>query len=155
LGGITQTVYQARVRLMPVGVSTNSNEQGVAVATSNNWTESGITWSNQPGRGERFATWIPATNIAVTFDVTPQVLDALANDKQLSLQLFGVRNVGAAGNVDYASREYSDSNSRPQLIVNTITQTITHPPGTVIWNGPGLGANNWSTPGNWLSGQVP
>jgi hypothetical protein len=54
------------------------------------------------------------------FDVTPQVLEALANDKQLSVQLFSVRNVGAAGNVDYASREYSDPGSRPQLILSLL-----------------------------------
>jgi hypothetical protein len=155
LTGVTQTVYQARVRLTPVGVSTNGNEQGVAISSSNNWTESGITWSNQPGRGERFATWIPATNVPLTFDVTPQVLDAMANDKQLSIQLFGIRNVGAAGNVDYASREYADTNSRPQLILTTVTQAISHPPGAMIWNGPGAGANNWSAPGNWLGGAAP
>lgn len=26
---------------------------------------------------------------------------------------------------------------------------------TATWNGPGAGANNWSTPGNWLAGTVP
>jgi autotransporter-associated beta strand protein len=117
---ITQTVYQARVRLTPVSVGTNGIEQGVAVATSNNWNELTITWNNQPGRGERFANWIPAENVPLSFDVTSQVLDALANDKQLSLQLFSVRNAGSAGNVDYASREYVDPSSRPQLILTLL-----------------------------------
>jgi hypothetical protein len=117
LTGITQTVYQARVSLTPVNVGTNGIEQGVAVATSSNWGETSITWNNQPGRGERFANWIPGANAQVSFDVTPQVLDALASDRQLSLQLFSGRNVGAAGLVDYASREYADPASRPQLVL--------------------------------------
>jgi hypothetical protein len=120
LTGLTQTVYQARLSLTPVGVGTNAIEHGVAVATSNGWSETAITWNNQPGGGERFANWIAATNAPVSINVTPQVLDALANDKQLSLQLFSVRNVGAAGSVDYASREYSDPGSRPQLILSLL-----------------------------------
>jgi autotransporter-associated beta strand protein len=128
LSSITQKVFQARIRLTPVSVGTNGIEQGVAVATSNNWNESTITWNNQPGRGERFANWIPAANVPLSFDVTPQVLDALANDKLLSLQLFSVRNVGAAGNVDYASRESSDPASRPQLLLSLLGSppTISH-----------------------------
>jgi autotransporter-associated beta strand protein len=120
LSSITQKVFHARVRLTPVSVGTNGIEQGVAVATTNNWNETTITWNNQPGRGERFANWIPTANVPLSFDVTPQVLDALANDKQLSLQLFSVRNVGAAGNVDYASRESSDPASRPQLLLSLL-----------------------------------
>jgi autotransporter-associated beta strand protein len=248
---ITQNLFQARVRLTPVSVGTNGIEQGVSVATSNNWNESTITWNNQPSHGERFANWIPAANVPLSFDVTPQVLDALANDKQLSLQLFSVRNVGAAGNVDYASRESADSSSRPQLLLSLLgsrptisdisdrtvpvngstgpipftigdadspadnlvvsghssdqtivpdanivfggsdsnrTVTLTpapnqsglavitisvtdpsditasddfrltvasHPPSTIIWNGPGAGLNNWSSAGNWSPAEVP
>jgi len=151
LSAITQTVSQARVKLTPVSVGTNGIEQGVAVSSSNNWIESGITWNNQPGRGERFATWIPATNVPLTFDVTPQVLDALANDKQLSIQLFSIRNVGSAGLVDYASHENSDVNSRPQLILSTASRA----PATIIWNGPGAGSNNWSVAGNWNPAETP
>jgi autotransporter-associated beta strand protein len=248
---ITQKVFQARVRLTPASVGTNGIEQGVSVATTNNWNESTITWNNQPGRGERFANWIPAANTPLSFDVTPQVLDALANDKQLSLQLFSVRNVGAAGNVDYASRESSDPATRPQLLLSllgspptisditdrnvpvngstgpipftigdadspagnlvlsgrssdqsivpdanivfggsdsnrtvtvspapnqsglaVITISVTdpsdltvsdnftltvssHPPSTIVWNGPGAGLNTWSTAGNWSTAEAP
>jgi len=120
LSGVTQTVVQARVRLVPVNVGTNGIEQGVKVATSNAWVETGITFANQPGAGERFATWIPGTNGAVSFDVTPQVLEALNNDRQLSLQLYSVRNVGTAGSVDYASREAADPNMRPQLLLTVL-----------------------------------
>ena len=154
LTDITQTVYQARVVLTPVNVGTNGIEQGVAVATSNNWAETTITWNNQPGRGERFANWIPATNAQVSFDVTPQVLDALANDRQLSVQLFSVRNVGAAGIVDYASREAPDPASRPQLVLSLLGAPPVIP-GVFIWNGPGAGTNKWSTSGYWSPAGPP
>src|SRR5207247_773286 len=77
---------------------------------------SAITWNNQPGRGERFATWIPGTNSQVSFDVTPQVLDALMGDKQLSLALFSI----TSNSVDYASREYATVSSRPQLVISQL-----------------------------------
>jgi autotransporter-associated beta strand protein len=119
LSGVTQSIVQARVSLTPVSVGTNGIEQGARVASSNAWSEAGITFNNQPGAGERFATWIPGTN-AVTFDVTSQVLDALNNDKQLSLEVYSVRNVGSAGTVDYASREAAVSSARPQLLLVTL-----------------------------------
>ena len=104
---------QARVVLTPMNVPTNGIEQGVAIANSNNWTEAGITWNNQPGGGERFATWIPGTSAPVSFDVTPQVMAALAADKQLSVQLFSI----GTNSVDYASRENSNPTNTPQLVL--------------------------------------
>jgi len=117
LGGVSGTVDQAKVRLTPVSVGTNAIEQGVALAANNAWSESTVTWNNQPGAGKRFATWIPATNAPVEFIVTPQVLDALTGDKQLSLQLYSIRDVGGAGGVDFASREDPNPANRPQLIL--------------------------------------
>jgi hypothetical protein len=242
LSGVTQNIMQARVVLTPVNVGSNGIEQGVKIGTNNTWTESTVTFNNQPGANERFATWIPSTNGTVSFDVTSQVLEALNNDKQLSLQLYSVR---LSGSVDYASREAADPTTRPQLLLTTLgaaptisnipdqtvpvngilgpiaftvgdadspagsftvsgvsadptlvpnanivfggsasnrTVTITpaanksgattititvsdstglsssdsfnltvssHAPGTFIWNGPGAGANNWSTGANW------
>jgi hypothetical protein len=251
LSGVTQKVTQARIILTPVSVGADAIEQGVAVAANDSWTEAGITWNNQPGGGERFANWIPGAAAPVSFDVTPQVLDALSGSRQLSLQLFSVRNVGGAGIVDYASREYSDPDSRPRLVLSingspptisvltnrtiavnattgpmaltvgstttaadaltlsgdssnaalvptanivfggsgsnrtatvtpvtnqsgaaiiTITVTDTnglsantsflltvssHPPTALVWNGPGAGANNWSSSGNWSPAETP
>jgi hypothetical protein len=55
--------------------------------------------------------------------VTPQVVDALAGDMQLSLELFSLRLAGGAGLVSYASREYPDPASHPQLLL-----TVPAPP---------------------------
>jgi len=245
LSGVSGNILQARVILTPINVGANGIEQGVAVANSNNWTESGVTWNNQPGGGERFATWLPSTNGQISFDVTPQVLDALQNDRQLSLQLFSI----GTNSVDYASRENANTNSRPQLVfslaslpptisgiadqnilpntstgpisftvggispgnltvtgdssdpnlvpdanivfggsgtnltvtvtplanqtgITVITLTATdsggiavsasftlnisgHAATRIVWNGPGAGANNWSTTNNWLPTEAP
>jgi hypothetical protein len=117
LSSVTGTVYHARVRLMPLNVGTNGLEQGVTLASSNEWSESSVNWNNEPGGGKRFATWIPGANAPVEFVVTPQVLDAFADDKQLSLELFSLRAAGGPGFVDYGARENPDFNSRPQLIL--------------------------------------
>jgi hypothetical protein len=123
LSSISAPVLQARVRLVPVSVGTNGLEHGITLANSNSWNENSITWSNQPGGGKRFATWMPTAGLPVEFSVTPQVVDALAGDKQLSLELFSLRPAGGAGLVSYAAREYSDPASRPQLLF-----TIPAPP---------------------------
>lgn len=117
LSAITGTVYSARLRLTPVSVGTDGIEQCVAVTTNAAWSETGVTWNNQPFAGKRFASWIPSTNGPVEVVVTPQVQAALAGDKRLSLQLFSVRNFGASGIVDYAAREHLDATLRPQLLL--------------------------------------
>lgn len=118
LNGVTGKILQARVRLVPVNVASGGTEQGVTFATTNVWDESSVTWSNQPGGGKRFATWIPAQNVPVEFVVPPQMMDTVAaQSNQLCLQLYSLHNVGVLGSVNYASREYPDPTLRPQLFL--------------------------------------
>jgi hypothetical protein len=98
-------------------IGSNDIEHGVGVVTNNSWSETGLTWNNQPIAGRRFATWIPTAGSPVEFVVTSQVLDALARDKKFSVQLHSIHNSGGAGNIEYASREQVDVNSRPQLLL--------------------------------------
>ena len=112
---VTGTVYQARIRVTPVNVGTDGIEHGMGLATNDSWSEAAVTWNNQPFAGKRFATWIPGTNGPVEVVVTPQVQEALAGDRQLSVQLYAIRNSGANGLVDYASREHPNVDWRPQL----------------------------------------
>ena len=115
LSGIVGNVFQARVVLTPLSLGAGGIEQAVNVANSNSWTEAAVTWKNQPGGGERFASWLPGTNGTIAFDVTPQALDALQGDKQLSLQLFSI----GSNSVTYASRENANASARPQLVLLT------------------------------------
>jgi hypothetical protein len=129
LSSVTGTIYQAKIRLTPVSVGADNIETGVTVSTNDTWSEAGITWNNQPNVGKRFVTCIPGTNAPVEFIVTPQVLDALNGDKLLSVQLYSLRNVGALGTVDFASREAVDASTRPQLVLLTTASPPATPPG--------------------------
>ena len=120
LAGWSNNFVQARIRLTPVSVGTNGIENGIALVTNSAWSESTITWSNQPAGSKRFATWIPAANVPVEFVVTPQVQAALAGDGQLSLELFSLSNVGGPGTVSYASRENCNAAQRPQLLLVSV-----------------------------------
>jgi hypothetical protein len=117
LAGYAGNFVQARVRLTPTSVGTNGLENAITLTTSNQWDEASLTWSNQPTGGKRFATWIPAANVPVEFDVTPQVQAALAGDGLLSFELFSLSYVGGPGLVSYASRENATVSRRPQLLL--------------------------------------
>jgi uncharacterized membrane protein len=127
LGGITGTILQARVQLVPINVASTNIEQGVTFADTNTWDESSITWSNQPGGGRRFATWIPQPNVPVQFVIPPQLMNAITEQSnQLNLELYSIHNVGVLGSVDYASSEYPNPALRPQLflVISNTAPTI-------------------------------
>lgn len=117
LSGVTNQILHARVRLTPTGVGTNALQNGVTLATTNAWNETSLTWSNQPGGGKRFATWIPTADEPLEFVVTPQVQAAASGDRLLALQVFSLSSVGGPGLVNYASREDASPARRPQLIL--------------------------------------
>jgi len=148
LAGFTNAVLHARVRLTPVSVGTNGLEHGITLAVSHEWNELTLNWTNQPGGGKRFATWIPGANVPVEFVVTPQVRAALAGDGQLSLQLVSFSNVGAPGLVSYASREDADPARRPQLLLVTTNAPPASPPRFTnwVWSGDGHFALSGSGP---------
>ena len=163
LVGLPTNFVQARIRFTPVSVGTNGIENGLTLVTNSAWNENTITWSNQPGGGKRFATWIPTTNAPVEIVATSQVQAALANDGQLSLELFSLSNVGGSGTVSYASREASNAAQQPQLLLVSVAPpqftNVTFNAGgslTVAGTGPNgagyriLAATNLAQPvGNW------
>ncbi len=135
LTGVTNQILHARVRLTPTGVGTNNLQHGITLATTNVWNESSLTWSNQPGGGKRFATWIPAAGQPVEFVVTPQAQDAFNGDRQLALKLFSLSSVGGPGFANYASREDVAAAQRPQLILTLAgSQANTAPTVSSITN---------------------
>jgi PKD repeat protein len=145
LTGRATNILQARIRLMPTSVSTNGYEHGIALVTNSNWSESTVNWTNQPGGGKRFATWIPAANVPVEFVVTPQVQAALNDDGKLSLELFSVTNAGS-GMVSYAAREYASFASyRPQLLLIYSGIAPNHSAPSVSLTSPADGAS-FATP---------
>jgi hypothetical protein len=118
LSGVTGAILQARVHLVPVNVASSGIENGVTFANTNTWSESSVTWSNQPGGDHRFATWIPQPNTPIEFIIPPQMMDTVAaQSNQLNLQIYSIHNVGVLGSADYASSEYPDPALRPQLLL--------------------------------------
>ncbi len=118
LSSVSGKILQARVHLVPVNVAGPGIEQGATFATTNVWDEAIINWTNQPGGGKRFASWMPSQNVPVEFVIPPQMMDTVvAQGNQLCLQLCSLHNVGVLGSVNYASREYPDPSLRPQLFL--------------------------------------
>jgi autotransporter-associated beta strand protein len=147
LGGVGGEVLHARVRLTPVSVGTNGLENGVTLAANDAWQEATVTWNNQPGGGKRFATWIPAAGQPVEFAVTPQVQTALNGNRQLSLQVFSLKNVGGPGLATYASCEHPDPAFRPQLIL-----VVSNAPASGTWLADASG--DWNNRSNWTGGVI-
>lgn len=117
LTGVTNPILHARVRITPTGVGTNALQNALALANTNNWSETSLTWSNQPGGGKRFASWLAGANDPVEVVVTPQAQGAAAGDRQLAFQLASLSSVGGPGLVNYAAREDATPSRRPQLIL--------------------------------------
>lgn len=147
LGGVGGEVLHARVRLTPVSVGTNGLENGVTLAAHDAWQEDTVTWNNQPVGGKRFATWIPAAGQPVEFAVTPQVQAALNGSRQLSLQIFSLKNMGGPGLASYASREHPDPALRPQLLL-----VVSNAPASGAWLADASG--DWHNRSNWNGGVI-
>ena len=163
LAGYSAGLKQARVRLMPVSVGANGLENGITLVTSNGWSESAMNWTNQPGGGKRFATWIPSANVPVEVVVTLQVQAALAADGQLSFEMFSLTTNNPSGLASYASRVNADSAARPQLLLiysNTVpvfagltNATIPYGTSNVFLTGT-LSGTNGGTPVYPASGEI-
>lgn len=115
LGRVTGKVREARVRLMPVNAG-QSVEHAAATVGNSSWNESRITWQNRPSSSGPFARWTVQKGQPVEIDVTQQVQQALAEDRQVSLRIFATQDVGETGWVLYGARE-GPPQHRPQLIL--------------------------------------
>ncbi|WP_197080918.1 endo-alpha-N-acetylgalactosaminidase family protein [Gordoniibacillus kamchatkensis] len=116
LSGVTSAVYAAKVKLNLVDVGETAPNQVVELVTDNTWTENTITWNNKPASSGIVLATFPPTLGAHEFDVTSQVQQALAADKQLSLKIRGaVRKVGGAAYAIYGAFENTQASNRPVL----------------------------------------
>ncbi|MBP1965362.1 polysaccharide lyase family 8 super-sandwich domain-containing protein [Paenibacillus aceris] len=112
----------AKVRLVPTNIGQSGISQQANTAADDTWSETGMTWSNQPGLGALLANWTaPTVGTPVEFDVTSAVYDALATDKTFSIRIMSPTNQGKEGNVEYASKENATANYRPVLIIEQQT----------------------------------
>jgi hypothetical protein len=110
ISGASGTIESAKLRLFSVD-PTNDGPQ--LFATSNTWTESSITWNNQPGpigtaSDDKAAI---GTNVFVEYDVTPLVAPG---NGTYSFALIPQSTDG----FDMASRQATTAANRPQLVLS-------------------------------------
>lgn len=112
LSGITSSPVAASLRLSPISVSIAGIHAVAAVAT-NSWTESSVTWNNQPNpNSPATAFWLPALGIRTSCDVLPAVLTRTGDTVDLAVSTFAPTTDGY---VAYASRENAVATNRPSL----------------------------------------
>jgi hypothetical protein len=105
--GLSGTVTKATLRVY--ANSSSSAGHSVFTVADNTWTESGTTFSNQPGLGTQLGSWAPVAAATWTqVDVTPYI----TGNGTYSLAL----TTAGTTAISYASREASN---RPELVIET------------------------------------
>jgi unsaturated chondroitin disaccharide hydrolase len=89
LSSITGTsISQAALKLYVTSLVDGTAPIAVFAVPSNSWTETGITWNNQPAFGSLLVSTSLPTTGWTSFDVTSFVNSQLASDKKVSLMLW-------------------------------------------------------------------
>ncbi|MDX2082342.1 MAG: DNRLRE domain-containing protein [Terrimicrobiaceae bacterium] len=106
-----RSASRAILFLHPTSVDSNRRANWLGLAPSL-WTETGLTWTNRPGSTADIGpSFVPATGVDVTVDVTAQVQNAIAAGK-IS---FRVYSKAAGGLNRYGTKENANAAARPQL----------------------------------------
>ncbi len=122
LGAIQGEVLRATIRLVPTSVGATV-ENRISFVANNTWTETGVTWNNQPSAVSFGSSMVTAGN-PFEILVTPLLQQALGTGNLLSLRVDSTMNVGGSGIVNYGSRENTSSNVRPVLVIETRAATV-------------------------------
>lgn len=118
--GRNRPVSEARLRLTPSNVgSTVGLQRYWDMGDVNSWSESSITWNNRPqaplvylGSNQPIENDLP-----VEERVTSAVNSAIASGRPVSIRLQLRADTGEKGFVSYRSREDTDLNRRPALVL--------------------------------------
>ena len=114
LSSICGTVQQATVYLTPQGAGATGVGNKANLVNPSSWTETGITWNNQPDSTAQLASWTaPAAGTLLNFDVTSQAKAG----SPLSIEISPNASSGSNTWVNYGSREASTY--QPFLLVVT------------------------------------
>ncbi len=147
LGAIQGEVLRATIRLVPTSVGATV-ENRIGFVASNTWSETGVTWNNQPS-AVSFASSMVSTGNPFEILVTPLVQQALDTGKLLSFRVDSTMNIGGTGIANYGSRENATSNLRPVLVIETKAASVANrrvfynrSTSTVFGNGSGNPTNS-------------
>jgi hyaluronate lyase len=120
LSSISGTISSAKLKLVPTSIGMAGMTHNLYQTNSGTWAEGSVTWNTAPPNGSLLASWaVPAVNTPVEIDLTTAANGALAGGKVLSMEVESSANYGSAGYVDYASKEHSNLNYRPALVVTS------------------------------------
>lgn len=108
VSGLSGTVMSAILRLW---VSDTSVDYGQVGSVSNSWTETGLTWNNQPSMPMTFLTVAGPENGYVTIDVTTEITGN-------GTYSFGIQSL-SSDLAAFGSREDSNPDHRPLLTITT------------------------------------
>jgi beta-glucanase (GH16 family) len=116
LSQVTGKVQQATLYLTPTGVGQTNVLDRLGVANNDTWTESGLTWNNQPGYSSILSTGkVYDANIVNDLDATAGTIAGTP----VSLELLPNGVTGSNAWVNFASREAITQSQIPSLVVLT------------------------------------
>ena len=127
LSSIQGEIVRATLKLVPTSVGATI-ENSVAQVINDTWSESTINWNNQP-TALAFGSSMVSLGDPFEILVTPLAQQSLNTDRKLSLRIESTMNIGGPGVVSYASRENSNINFRPLLVIevrDAIAPTVTN-----------------------------
>lgn len=118
----SRPVVGATVRLFCNASAQSGNVYQASVTEHDDWGEDGLTWNNQIGTLPPIAYFVPKPGEYVEFSLLPQVLQALAGDRAISLQIAAPYDLGDAGFATFATKEDPDPAKHPQIILQTVNE---------------------------------
>lgn len=121
LSSLSGTISTATLRLYPTLASLTGLQNRAELVDDDSWQESTITWNTKPASSTQIGSdWTVVDGEYVELDVTQAVLDAVSEegDNLLSVRIYSPTKVKDAGLVGYASRENSEADYRPVILIN-------------------------------------
>ena len=133
VSGLTEPVSNATLRLHVASNGGSKNAGSLQLTSDTTWTETGLTWNNQPALGGTTISTVGKVTAGtwVSLDVTA----AITGNGTYSI-------AGVSTNADDAIFDSRESANPPQLVITTTTPPPPPPPGSTILVGAGDIANS-------------
>lgn len=115
LSTVDTDVASAKIKLFSVAQRSETGRYQAELVVDDTWDEMGIKNSNNPSGSTILATWGDGSDQVI--DVTQQVLDALQDNKKLSIRIISTFNNGSIPR--YGSKENSNPVAHPKLCITS------------------------------------
>ncbi|HEY9247751.1 MAG TPA: DNRLRE domain-containing protein, partial [Rariglobus sp.] len=119
-GGLS-TASLVQLQLTPIKSSTTTTTFTLEFVSDDTWTETGITWNNQPAGSGTVLGHLTMTGlkvgVPVSIDITNQVRAEAAGDGKISVRIRADVSSNAGTYLGFASRTNATTAYRPKLLV--------------------------------------